>query len=71
MAIARPTKRQIKITSNQRKEIELDFFGIESFCMPKVNLFLKNEDKDAAQSGTASAIASRTKSKNCKIVQRG
>ena len=47
MAIARPTKRQIKITSNQRKEIELDFFGIESFCMPKVNLFLKNEDKNA------------------------
>ena len=38
MAIARPTKREIKIDANQRKELELDFVGIVTgfFFMPKV-----------------------------------
>ena len=31
MVIARPTKREIKIIANQRKEIELDFVGNVKF----------------------------------------
>ena len=31
MVIARPTKREIKIISNQRNEIELDFVGNVKF----------------------------------------
>ena len=31
MAIARPSKREIRIFANQRKEIESDFVGVVKF----------------------------------------
>ena len=35
MVIARPTKREIKIIANPRKEIELDFVGNVKFLYAK------------------------------------
>ena len=47
MVIARPTKREIKIIANQRKETELNFVGIVKFLYAKLFLFFLNEDKYA------------------------
>ena len=47
MVISRPTKREIKIIANQRKEIELDFVGNVKFLYAEGVFILKNEDKDA------------------------
>ena len=45
MAIARPTKREIKRIANQRKEIELAFVEIVTFLYAQGIFILKNEDK--------------------------
>ena len=47
MVIARPTKREIKIIANQRKEIALDFVGNVKFLYAEGVFIKKNEEKDA------------------------